>query len=176
MLAARARLAELEGQADTAKRSNPQQLAEVLASPTIGKLREQEATITAERARLVATYGHNWPALGRVESQLAGVRVQIAAEAARTVPKSLPNAVASVRANVDSLSKRLTDLRAQISQMDEARARLTTLEDDSSSARGVYNEFLTRLRSIDASMAYGATNVRVISHAAPATVRAFPTI
>jgi len=173
LLAARARLAELEGQADTAKRSNPQQLAEVLASPTIGKLREQEATIAAERARLVATYGHNWPALGRVESQLAGVRVQIAAEAARTV-QSLPNAVASVRANVDSLSKRLTDLRAQISQMDEARARLTTLEDDSSSARGVYNEFLTRLRSIDASMAYGATNVRVISHAAPATSPSFP--
>ena len=170
---ARAQLAEKESQAATAKKTSATELATVLASPTIAKLREQEGTIAAEQARLTATYGPNSPMLGRVNAQLQSVRGQINAEAKRSV-QSLPNDVATLRANVDSLTQRLTDTRAQAKVMDEARARLATLEVDANASRNLYNSYLGRLRETDAQMAYSATNVRVISHAAVPIRASFP--
>lgn len=170
---ARAKLADLEGQAATVRAGNALEMAAVLASPTITKLREQEGTLSAERARLTASFGEGSPMLSRVNSQLSTIERQIAAEGKRA-EASLTNDVKSARANVESLTKRLTDLQRQASITDNARARLTTLTADADSARSLYNEFRTRLNGIDASMAYGATNVRVISHAVPPTRPAFP--
>lgn len=78
------------------------------------------------------------------------------------------------RANVASLTQQMTALQAQARNVDESRAQMASLEDDARTASAVYNEFLSRLRNIDASMAYDATDVRVISHAAPPTRPAFP--
>ena len=171
--AAQARLATLQGQLSAARRSNPEELTAALSSPTIQRLREQEATYAAERARLAASYGQDSTVLMRVNAQLAGVRQQIALEAARNV-QSLPAAVNAEQANVANLTKQLDGLRGQAQTTDEARAKLATLQDDATTARTVYTDYLTRLRNIDASMAYSATNVRVISHAAPATRPSFP--
>lgn len=171
--AAIARLATLQGQLTAAKHSNPEQLSAALTSPTIQRLREQEGTYAAERARLAASYGQNSTVLSRVDAQLAGVRGQIALEAARNV-QSLPAAVAAEQANVNNLTKQLDNLKSQAQTTDESRARLATLQDDATTARTVYTDYLTRLRNIDASMAYSATNVRVISHAAPAIHPSFP--
>jgi succinoglycan biosynthesis transport protein ExoP len=170
---ATAQLALLKGQAQTASRANPEDQAAALGSPSIQKYREQQGILAAERARLAAAYGPESPTLARVNAQLASVQAQIAQEASRYV-KSLPIAVAAAQANVDSLTKQLTDLRAQAQTSDEARAKLATLQDDATTARTVYTDYLTRLRNIDASMAYSATNVRVISHAAAAIHPSFP--
>ena len=171
--AAIARLATLQGQLTAARHSNPEELAAALASPTIQRLREQEATYAAERGRLASAYGPESQVLSRVNAQLAGVRQQIALEATRNV-QSLPAAVAAEQANVNNLTKQLNDLRAQAQITDESRAKLATLQDDATTARTVYTDYLTRLRNIDASMAYSATNVRVISHAAPPMHPSFP--
>ena len=170
---ARAHLADLEARANQASKSQPTELASVLNNLTINKLREQEASYAAERDRLAASYGPNSRVLSRVEAQLSAVRGQITAEAQRSV-RSLPNEVAAARSNVGSLLQRLSELKAQASRMDEARAHLATLEADSQSAHRVLDSFLERMRMIDASMAYGATDVRVISHASPPLDAAFP--
>ena len=160
---ARAKLAELEGHATSARGADPATMSRVLTSQTMTNLRTQEATLASEQARLSQTYGINHSMLGRVNAQLASVRAQIDAEAARFA-RSVPNDVIAARANVNSLTQRLDDLKAQASQTEQARTHLATLEDDGTTARRLYNDFLTRLRETDATMAYLATNVRVISY------------
>jgi len=170
-----AALARAQGQLDAAKTTDPSQLAAVLASPTISRLREQEGTYAAQRQQLVATYGSQHPMLNRIDAQLAAVRGQIAAEAQRAV-KSLPADVASARVNVENLTQQLAKLRTQSVGAEEARAKLATLNDIATAARNVYTTFQDRLRQTDAAMAYGATNVRVISHAVPPINPSYPPV
>ena len=168
-------LAKAQGAMDAAKSGDPSQLPAVLASPTIQKLREQEATYAAQRSQLVATYGPSSQMLNRIDAQLAGVRGQIAAEAQRAV-KSLPNDVASAKVNIENLGIQLTQLKAQAAIADESRSKLATLSDIATAARNVYTTFQDRLRQTDAAMAYGATNVRVVSHAVPSIHPSYPPV
>jgi succinoglycan biosynthesis transport protein ExoP len=72
------------------------------------------------------------------------------------------------------LTERMADLKKQAAEADAARARLTTLSDDATAARNVYTAFTDQLRQTDAMMAYGATDVRVMSKAVPPTRASFP--
>jgi succinoglycan biosynthesis transport protein ExoP len=170
---ARAKLADLEGQAATAAKSNPSQLPSVLSSKTISDLRASEASFAAERDKMAAGYGPDSPYLRNVNSQLAAVQSRIAAETSRAA-RSLQNDVASARANVASLSQQLATLTTQASQTEEARAKLATLDDDATTARTLYNDYNKRLQDTDTSLAYDAANVRILSIAAVPTRPAFP--
>lgn len=171
---AQVQLAGLEAQAQAAKTANnPESLAEVISSATITKYREQEGVLVAQQARLVAAYGSRSPMLGQIDAQLAQIRAAISAEAHRSMV-SLSTRLNAARQDVVTLTKQLDTVRGQAKETDAARAKLQTLMDDATSAQNVYAEFQGRLRAIDASMAYSATNIRVVSHAAPSTRPSFP--
>lgn len=171
---AQVQLAGLEAQEQAAKTANnPESLAEVISSATIAKYREQEGLLIAQQARLAAAYGPHSAMLGQIDAQLAQIRAAIAAEAHRSMV-SLSTRLNAARQDVATLTKQLDVVRGQARQTDAARATLQTLMDDAASAQKVYADFQDRMRAIDASMAYSATNIRVVSHAAPPTRPSFP--
>jgi polysaccharide biosynthesis transport protein len=168
LLDARGKLATLNTQWQAIKTGNPENVAAVLANPTIVKLREQESTLSMQWANMTRRYGNDSAFLGPLKAQLGAVRASIAAEARREIP-SLQYAVSAQQANVDALVARLSDLIGRVRKMELARAHLATLSDESRAAHDIYVNFLSRAKETDRDVQWTATpaaNVRVISQAA----------
>ncbi len=168
LLDARGKLATLNTQWQAIKTGDPENVAAVLANPTIVKLREQESTMTMQLANMSRRYGSDSSFLAPLKAQLGAVRASIAAEARREVP-SLQYAVNAQQANVNGLVARLSDLIGRVRKMELARAHLATLTDESRAAHDIYVNFLSRAKETDQDVqwtAAPAANVRVISQAA----------
>lgn len=174
LTAAQGRVATLEAQLAAAKSTrDPERLAAVVGSQTIGRLREQEATIAANKAQLLTRYAAGSRQAEGLNEQLRSIRGQIASEANRIV-QSLTSELRSAQDNVKNLTTRLDQMRAEVAKVEISRAHLTELQSEADSARKVYNDFLASSKTMNAQLVAPFTKLRVISNAAPPSRPSFP--
>lgn len=146
-------------------------ISQIVASPLIVQLREQEAGVIGDEAQLSSKYGPKNPKLIAVQSQKHDLEDKIDLEVDR-IAGSVANDVAVARAHVGSLQASLQQAEAQATDQNMARVKLKALEANAVSTRTMYEAFVVRLRETQSPI--GIADARVISHASSPTMPSSP--
>lgn len=148
-----------------ALREEPASVGEVLASPVVHRLRDQEAQVVRTLADLSARYGPLHPRLAETQAELDDLRGQIAAEAAR-IADGVADEARVARLREDALAASLAALERQRAGEGAATAPLLALEREAAAARALHESFLRRFKEASEQVALQAPDARVISAAA----------
>jgi uncharacterized protein involved in exopolysaccharide biosynthesis len=147
--------------------------ADAIQTPTMVALRTQYGLIKQQADAAAAIYGPLHPNRGSGERQLAGLQVQIDAEAARYV-QSIGLDLDQARRTVAQLETNIEVARTTVATDDTASVQLRDLERDAKARSDVYEAFLTRASEITERQQLDTTNIRVISPATPPAQRSWP--
>lgn len=120
-------------------------LAEVMNSPLIARLREQEAQVIRREAELNDRYGEKHPTMIAVRAERDDLRRKIDAEIGK-IAQAIGAEADIARAREASLRGNLDALRRQAAQANPAEVRLRELERDVDANRAVLDAFLTRIQ------------------------------
>jgi capsular exopolysaccharide synthesis family protein len=118
-------------------------LPEVLMSPSILQLLNQETTIAAKEAQLAASEGSGNPELIAVRAQLSRMKARLLQEMSNIV-QSLNNEVQTARGQEEILQRRVQQLRELVGVENAAEVGLQGLQAKARATRSIYDSFLTR--------------------------------
>jgi capsular exopolysaccharide synthesis family protein len=152
-------------------------VAEVLDSPLIQNLREQEAGIERGIADLSQQYGERHPKLIAARAQLADTREKISSEV-KKVMLALENAATVARAREQALQGQLDELKKQVVSSNSAEVKLRALQMEADSNRAMMETFLSRFKetSAEESGNLQMPDARIISRADLPERPSFPNI
>ena len=139
---------------------------EVLSSPLIIRLKEQEALISREVSELSSQYGSRHPQLQKAQSELGDVRRKIESEI-QTQILSLRNELDVQRARERTLESEARQLEATVLEQNKAEVRLRELEREAQANRAIYETFLSRFKETGEQEQIQQPDARIISQAEP---------
>jgi len=149
------------------------EVSQVVASPLIVQLRQQQAEEIRNAADITTRYGPKHPKRIAADSALRDLDSKIEQEAER-IAGSVANDVAVARAQVQSLENGLAAARDQSNAQNLARVKLRALEASAASTRSMYESFVTRLREAQDQDGVTTPDARIISHASVPAAPSFP--
>jgi capsular exopolysaccharide synthesis family protein len=118
-----------------------QSVPEVVSSPLIQRLREQQAELGAKEAGLAMSRGWSSPELSAVHASQRDVATQIALETAK-IAASLRSAVAAARNTEDALRAQLARLQSQVGAQGQTEVKLHELQNEADVAKMIYAAYL----------------------------------
>lgn len=148
-------------------------IGEVLNSPLIQRLGEQEAEVRRKQAEILKRYGPLHPDTASVSSELANLRGKIAEEVAK-VMRSVESDLRVAKARAVTLAKSLERLKSQTSSVDMARVELRELEREAESSRVLLETFLSRFKETSNQEDLQQADARIISRAEIPADPSFP--
>jgi succinoglycan biosynthesis transport protein ExoP len=116
-------------------------LGSVLSSPTISKLREQEATESQQLAALRTQAGPNYPGVRSAEANVGSVQAQVAAEGRRIVA-SLATQLAVARSQEAEVDSQLEKAQEASVISENAQSQLNDLQQEVTAQRALYQNLL----------------------------------
>lgn len=138
---------------------------EVLQSPLIQRLREQEAILQREISEAIKTFGERHPRMVGYRADLAELQSKLRAETQR-ISDSIGNELEVASAGVRTLERELSALRSTVDNAGGAEIQLRELERQAEATRSLYEGFLQRFKKeAEASSGGQRANARVISTA-----------
>lgn len=151
---------------------------EVLQSPLIQRLREQEATLQREMSEALKTFGERHPKMVGYRADLEELQAKLRAEMQR-ISQGIGNETEVARAGVITLERELSQLRNVVDTAGTAEIQLRELERQADATRNLYEAFLQRFkREAETGSGGQRANARILSEAqiptgpsAPRTVR-----
>lgn len=149
--------------------------SDVLQSPLIQRLREQEAQRQRELSEAQKKYGDRHPTITGLKADLDALRGKIADEI-RRVAESIANDAEATAAGVRALERDLEGLRQQTNVAGEADVRLRELERQADAARGLYEAFLSRFKRETQQEGVQRANARLVSKAEIPTAPSAPPV
>ena len=159
---AEARYSQVKTQSD--RRGNAASLGEVLKSPLIQSLSEQEAQVRRRLADITKRYGPRHPETARANSELSDIRSKISEEIAK-VTESVEAEVRVARARVSTLASSLDALKRENAALDRSRIELRELEREAQSSRVLLETFLARFKETSNQEDLQQADARIISEA-----------
>ena len=160
--AADARLKQVEGLLNSP--NGVESAAEVLGSPTIQSLKEQEAELRRSVAELATEYGPRHPRLINANAQIADLQRNIRTEVNKVV-ESLRNQAQLARAREASLKANLDRMKGRVSELNAAEVHLHALEREAAASRSLLESFLSRSKETYEQESIQQPDARVISRA-----------
>jgi uncharacterized protein involved in exopolysaccharide biosynthesis/Mrp family chromosome partitioning ATPase len=148
-------------------------VSQIVSSPLIVQLREQQADAIRNEAELSARYGPRHPKLLAAQSQRRDLDAKIEQEVSR-IEGAVQNDVDVARAQVQSLEAGLRQAERQAAADNMARVKLQSLEANAASTRSIYESFVTRLRETQGQDILQMIDARVISRAPVPRVPSWP--
>jgi succinoglycan biosynthesis transport protein ExoP len=173
---ARADLARREArlaQAQTAAIHGASSESDVLNSPLIQRLREQESTAQQRVADLTEQYGRGYPGLREAQARALEVDRRIAQEIAR-ITREAENDESLGRQRVAQLSATMNRLQEQLIVQDKASARLSEMDRDIAATRQVFQGLLARQQEISAEVGAEDADARLVFGATAPLVPVYP--
>lgn len=158
---ARAKLARVK---ELVSSGNSSDVTEVVDSPLIGQLREQESTLLQQKADFSSRYGDRNPKMISLETQLQVLSQKIKDEANRIVG-TVANSVAIASAHVGALRSEMGHVTASANTQNQARVKLGELLANANSAHAVYQTYLDRLKQTQQQASLKIADVHVASSA-----------
>ena len=148
---------------------------DVLKSPIIQQLLEQETTVKRKVAELAQDYGDRHPRMISARAEVADVQAKILREVAKVI-SALENEVGVARAREAAMNRSLEQLKSNLSITNASNVQLQSLERDADASRTMLQEFLTRFEQTNAQLdsSVNDTNARVISRADVPDQPSFP--
>ena len=122
---------------------------EVLKSPLIQKLREQEAVLQRRAAELSGEYGKRHPKIINIRAEIKDIGNKIGQEVSKIV-KGMRNEVEIARTREASLVKTLNELEADVAKANRAEVELRALEREATASRRLLETFLGRYKETSA--------------------------
>ena len=180
LILARAQRAEAEARLQQVERlvSSPggvESASEVLSSPLIQRLREQEAEVQRRAAELASEYGVRHPRMINVRAETKDLRAKIAMEVNKIVG-GLRNEVGISLAREKALSRNLNELKIEAADTNSAAVRLRVLEREADANRILFDTFLSRLKETTGQEGIQKPDARIISRADVPITPSFPNI
>lgn len=150
-------------------------LPDVIQSPIVNRLREQEINLRADLADLSTTLLDNHPEVRALRSQLSDLTGQIRVEAGKVLT-SLRNEAAIARDQEAELERSLNQLKAASVTANEQEVELNALEREASTQRALLESYLIRYREAQARQEtdYAPAKARLISSATTPVEPTFP--
>lgn len=148
---------------------------DVLASPLIQRLRENELELRAQIAELSTTLLSNHPRIKALNSQVNDLQLQIRSEA-RKVLTGLQNEARTARAREEALLADVNRLKAESARADEEGVELRALEREAAAQRELLESYLTRYREASSrgERNYLPADARIFSRAVVPAEPYFP--
>jgi polysaccharide biosynthesis transport protein len=143
---------------------NLDSIAEVVASPLVARLREQEVQLAQQEAELATTYGPRHPRMEELRRERSDLAAGINAEVTR-IARSLENELTVILTREQSLAQELEGIRSERAVEDQSEVRLRQLEREAAAKRTVYESFLARQQELKAREGSLGSNVRVLAPA-----------
>jgi len=150
-------------------------LPDVLNSPLIQQLVQQQVTLKSQIAQLSATLLPQHPRMRELNAQVADLDRQIGAEAGKIVSSLEAEAkLAAVRE--EEISRNLDQLKAAAARANDAGVQLRALEREAAAERDLLDSYLRRYREALAreQTDYLPADARIISRAAASIEPDFP--
>ncbi len=148
-------------------------LIEVLQSPLIQRLKEQESGVQRERAELATRYGPKHPKMLNVQAELADIKAKISYEIDKIVAGIRGEAeVASIR--VQTLQQNLESLKAESFEVSRAQVQMRELDREAEANRLLLQTFLTRFKETSSQDGMQQADARIIAKADTPLVASFP--
>lgn len=145
--------------------------AQVLSSPVIQNLREQETMLAQREAELATRYKPEHPAMINIRAQERDLNQKIQDEIDRIV-RAMQGDVTAARAKVGSLRQSLGQL--QSSAESAAVVQLRELQREAEANRTLYENFLNRFKQTSAQEDIQQPDARIIADATTPAVPSFP--
>ncbi len=139
-------------------------LTEVLDSPLIQRLREQQSEVLRSRAELATRYGPKHPRMINVEAELGDIDANIKTEI-RKVVAGIQNEVDVARARVAALEESLDQLKNENVALNRAQVQLRELEREAEANRVLLETFLARFKETTNQQDIQQADARIISRA-----------
>jgi succinoglycan biosynthesis transport protein ExoP len=156
-----------------AKEGRAADISQAVASPLIATLRGQETDLMRQEADLSSKYGSRNPKMLDLESQKANLEAKITEEVGRVV-QSVANDVSIAEAHVNSLQGSLDRIEGQSGQQSQLKVKLAALQSAASSAKSMYEAFLSKLNQTQDQQGIQTPDARIISRAAVPDFASYP--
>ena len=138
--------------------------ADVLASPLIQRLREQETDVARRAAEMSTELGERHPRMINVKAELEEVRAKLAAEVEKIV-RGLTNALEVAQIRERTLERNLENLRAEAAKASTSQGQLRVLEREAAANRALFDTVLARWKETGRQDEIQHPDARIISHA-----------
>jgi capsular exopolysaccharide synthesis family protein len=152
---------------------NVDAIGEVLSSPVITGLRQQQAELARRQAELSSRYGPRHPEILKVQAEQRDLGREISQEIGR-IADGMRNEVDVAATRERSLQESLEGLTKRASGDNQAFVQLRALERDAAATRTLYESFLTRFRQTSEQQDLLTPDARVISEASIPTAPSEP--
>lgn len=147
--------------------------AEVLNSPLIQRLRDQEAQVIRKVSELESRYGDRHPRMIKAKAELRDLRLSIEREV-RKIAQSLRNEVQVARVRERTLDQNLVQLETKRGKQGRAEIRLRELEREAEANRLLYENFLSRFKETSEQEDLQQADARIISRAEVPAIPTYP--
>ena len=161
---ARARLERVQQAAQ--RNGDPATLSEALQSQVIANLRSQYAEAARLEAEYSTIYGNKHPGLIAVRAQVADLRRQIESEIGR-IRAGVQNEYQTAVSREAALEAELVKLKQQSAAISEADVKLRELEREAQANRGLFEQFLGRVKETSEQQTLQIADARVVAPALP---------
>ena len=148
-------------------------LQEVMQSPIIASLRQQELQLLSQRAQLAKEFGPNHPRRLQLETERENVLINIRAEIGHMI-QNFENEIALLDKRTEELQETLPKFRELSSQGHRDEVELAILQRDADANRELYTSFLNRFKELGEQQGLLTSDGRVISNAAIPMDQSFP--
>lgn len=138
--------------------------AEVLSSPLIQQLRNQEAAVMRRESELAVEFGPKHPRMLQINAELEDVRARIAEETNKIVI-GLENEVEVARTREASLETSLAEAERMSGAQNREAVQLRALEREAAANRALFETFLGRFKETSTTQGTETPDARVLSKA-----------
>ena len=178
LIQARAQRADRESRLVALQRAarNPATLGavtEVMANPTIGGLRAQEAEVSRKMGELVKLYGDSYPSVLQARSEQRQIQAFIGAEVAKII-SSVSGDVEAARAKETELQQQVSQLEQQAGGLGQQEVELRQLQREAQSTQAIYEDFLSRSQELREQQNIQQPDARILSPSAVAPGKVYP--
>ncbi len=146
---------------------------ELLDSPLVLKLKEQEATLAREASEMASRYGDRHPQMVKVKAELEEITARINSEINK-LALGLRSEVAVLRDREAGLSGQIRALETNAFSQNTAEVRLRELEREAQANRAIYETFLTRFKETGEQERIQQADSRIISLSTPPKAPSYP--
>ena len=147
--------------------------SQVLASPTIQALKDQQSKLHQQEAELSTKYRPAHPAMINIRAQIADLNRKIAEEI-NNVVRGITNEVNAARTRENTLREQLHLIEQTTARQNTAEVGLRELERQAEANRVLYETFLNRFKQTSAQQDIQEADARLVSQAEPPAIPSFP--
>ncbi len=152
---------------------NSETVPEVLRSPLITVLKQQQADSERKAAELQATYGPRHPSMLNARAEAGNIQGKVNAEIAKVID-GLAREARTADARYQALAQNFETLKKQMGSVNNQTIQLEALERDATVNRNLLEAMLLRAKQSTGAEDIMTANAKLVSPASPAQAPSYP--